>query len=468
MSVVDPSVERWLTGPNEPVHDQLDVADLEVEGELPAGLQGTYLRNGPNPQFDPIGAYHLFDGDGMLHGIALQDGGARYRNRWVESKGLLAERARGRACYGGLSQFTMPDPDVLAEGGMLKHTANTHVINHAERTFALMEATPPTLVDPVTLETLGDFDFGGLLASPMTAHPKLDPETGEMLFFGYSPFPPYLRFHTVAPDGTLVQSVDLDIPNAVMVHDFVVTERHAVFFDLPAIFDVPGMLEGKPGVRWEPEHGARIGVLPRGAESGDEARWFELPPFYVFHFLNAWNSPDGRTITVVGCRNERLPITFGDEQIGSVQPSLHEWTIDLDAGTVSDRQLDDRSGDFPRVAPSAETRSGRYGYVAVIGHKDGLDGGFDGIAKYDLEAGTSEVHALPAGLQCGEAVFAPDPDGTAEDDGWLLDLVVDKATRATELWVLDARDVTAAPLAKVTMPRRVPPGFHGSWLPGVG
>jgi carotenoid cleavage dioxygenase len=289
-----------------------------------------------------------------------------------------------------------------------------------------------------------------------------------MLFFGYSPFPPFLRFHTVDGEGTLVRSVELDLPRAVMMHDFVVTERHPVFFDLPAVFDVQALMAGGPAIQWQPEHGARIGVLPRSAESGDEVRWFEVPPFYAFHFLNAWDADDGRTITVLGCRNDRLPIAFGDEEIGSVQPSLHRWTISLESGDVLEEQLDDRPADFPRLAPAQETRAGRYGYLASIRHNEGVDGGFEGITKHDLQLGTSEVHEVGAGRQGGEAVFAPNPDGTAEDDGWLLNMVVDKATRDTELWILDATDIAAEPLAKVKMPRRVPPGFHGSWMPDLG
>lgn len=464
----EPTPERWLTGTLEPVHDELDVDDLEVEGELPDALEGTYLRNGPNPQFTPIGRHHLFDGDGMLHGVALRDGRARYRNRWVESRGLLAERRRGKACYGGLSEFVFADPDVIEEGGMVKNTANTHVVGHAGSTYALMEAAPPTKVDPVSLATLGEHDFGGRLQGPMTAHPKVDPESGEMLLFGYSPFPPYLRFHTVDAGGALVRSLELDLPRSVMMHDFAVTERHAVFFDLPAVFDLHDLMAGKGAISWQPQHGARIGVLPRDAETGEAVRWIEVDPFYVFHFLNAWDSADGRTVTVVGCRNSRLPIAFGDDGMEpGVRPTLHRWVLDLDAGTVTDEELDDRSGDFPRIAPANETRPGRYGYLAISASKDAFDGGFDGLAKYDLATGTKQEHLLPEGVQCGEAVFAPDPGGSAEDDGWVLDLVVDKATRDTELWVLDAHDVTAAPVAKVKMPRRVPAGFHGSWFPGI-
>jgi len=459
----EPVEHGWLSGVNEPVHDELDVPDLEVTGWLPDGLRGHFLRNGPNPQFPPIGGYHLFDGDGMVHGLWIDEDGARYRNRWVESRGLLAERKRGHALYGGLSHFVLPDPEVAAEGGMLKNTANTALVHHAGLTLALLEATLPTSLGP-ELQTLGEHDFGGRLQGAMTAHPKLDPVSGEMLFFGYGPFPPYLRYHEVDAEGVLVHSVDLDLPRSVMMHDFVVTEGHAVFFDLPAVFDVQALMSGQPGITWQPQHGARIGVLPRRGRAED-VRWVELDPFYVFHFLNGWDEEDG-TVTVVGCRNERMPVAFGDDVVeGPVAPTLHRWTIDPVAGTVTESALDDRPGDFPRVAPTAETRQGRYGYVAVTDHKEDLGTGFTGMAKHDLQAGTSEVHELPSGFQCGEAVFAPDPAGTAEDDGWLLNLVIDRSTRDTDLWVLDARDVTAEPVAKVHLPRRVPAGFHGTWIP---
>jgi carotenoid cleavage dioxygenase len=451
------------TGLMEPVLDELDVPDLEVEGELPEGLRGAYLRTGPNPEFEPMGKYHSFSADGMVHGVYFEDGTARYRNRFVESKGLLAERRAGRALYGSLEDFSIPDPELVGDAGMMKNTGNTQLVRHAGEIFALYEAGLPTHLS-WELDTLGEWDFAGKLAGACTAHPKLDPVTGEMLFFGYSPFPPYVSFHTVDASGALVRTVAIDLPRSVMMHDFAVTAGHAVFFDLPAVFDVMGFMEGTgPMLAWRPEHGARIGVLPRDGDSSS-IRWFEVPPFYVFHFLNAWESDDGTTLTVLGCRMHRMGLDLGGETGDPVVPTLHRWTIDLTAGTVTEEQLDDHGGDFPRVAQAHETRQNGVGYIATS-RTGTLDAGFDGISRYDLATGDRQVRWIPEGHVCGEATFCADPSGTAEDDGWLVTFVMDRATRATDLWVLDARDITGAPLAKVKMPRRVPNGFHGNWFP---
>ena len=183
----------FLNGNFAPWRMEGDGADLEVDGEIPRDLAGTYYRNGPNPAYEPLGRYHWFDGDGMIHAIHLEDGRASYRNRWVRSRGLEEERAAGRAVYPGI--FDMQP----SEMPIYKNTANTNIVWHAGKLLALMEAALPTQLRPDTLATLGEYDFGGRLASAMTAHPKMDPETGEMLFFGYSPFPPYLTYH-VAED----------------------------------------------------------------------------------------------------------------------------------------------------------------------------------------------------------------------------------------------------------------------------
>lgn len=464
----DPQLSSALQGNNAPVLDELATGTLPVTGTLPPALHGSYLRNGPNPQFTPLGRYHPFDGDGMVHAVTLADGAALgYRNRWVESRGLLAEREAGRALFGGLSSFAVPPPEVVERAGFMKNTANTNVVRHAGRLLALLEATLPTELDG-ELGTLGEYDFGGKLQGAMTAHPKWDPHTGEMLFFGYSPFPPYLRFHIADAGGALVHSVDLDLPGPVMMHDFVVTEHHAVFFDLPAVFDVPAMLQGETGIRWEPERGARIGVLPLRGQATDIS-WTEVDPFYVFHFLNGHEDvdADGRTTIVVdGCRLPGLPITFGDgPPPEGVRPNLQRWRIDLQTGTVSDEPLDDRPMDFPRLDSRRSGRANRYGYLAHAPGWEPDEVRFTGMVKVDLETGATTEHRYGGRRSGGEPVFAPDPEATAEDAGWLLTFVHDPDTDQSTLRVVDAETMDDEPVAEVQLPRRVPFGFHGNWLP---
>ncbi len=456
----------YLTGAFEPVHDELVADDLVVRGQLPPGLRGRFLRNGGNPAFPPLGRFHIFDGDGMIHALEIDEGRVRYRNRFVESAGLLAERRAGRALFGGLSEFVLPDPDVVAECGVIKNTANTHVIGHADRILALMEGAKPTELT-AELATVGEFDFGGALRGSMTAHPKADPTTGELVFFGYSPTPPYLRYHVADASGTLVRSEDIDLPGPVMMHDVAVTATHVIWFDLPAVFDLDAFISGGTSIRWQPDHGARIGVMPRDG-GNDDIRWIEVEPFYVFHFLNAFDAvgPDGAaTIVVDGCRADRLPTAFGDDVLTTpTRPALHRWHIDPAAGTVRDEPLDERPVDFPRVAPATETLANRYGYTGQATSWDAEIARFDGFVKYDLASGSSDAHVFGRGVASGEPVFAPDPDGDGEDAGWLLTFVEDLATRTSTVEIVDARDVSGGSIASVELPRRVPFGFHGSWL----
>jgi len=444
-----------------PVLDERDDRNLKVSGKLPAGLNGLFVRNGPNPQFAPLGAYHPFDGDGMLHAIYLEGGGARYRNHWIESKGLLTERKRGHACYGSLSQFHVPEEDVVAEGGFMKNTANTHTVRHAGRYLALMEAGKPTEFSR-ELKTLGEYDFDGKLEGAMTAHPKLDPKTGEMVFIGYSPFPPYLRHHVVDASGALVHSAVIDLPAPVMMHDFAITENYSLFFDAPAIFDVEAMMRGEPGIRWEPDRGTRIGVLPRHGRA-DEIRWFEIPNCYVVHFFNAWDT--GRSIHIYAPAFESMPggLSF-DNPVQIEEPKPWKWTIDLDAGSVKAEQTDDQSGEFPRIDDRRAGRKQRYMYNALA-RSWAFDFDFHGVIKYDIEGGRSQRFIHGDTAVSGEHIFAPNPDGSAEDDGWLLTMVTDRQTEKSELVVLDARDLAAGPLARVHIPRRVPLGFHANWFP---
>jgi carotenoid cleavage dioxygenase len=453
--------EPWLSGHLAPVHDELDVAGLRVSGDLPPGLRGSFLRNGANPAFPPLGRYHVFDGDGMVHGLELDgEGGARYRNRWVRSAGFLAEQRAGHALFGGLSDFRLPPDDVLAEVGPMKNTANTHVVRHAGRILALMEAAKPVELTP-ELETVGEHDFGGLLKGPMTAHPKADPTTGELVFFGYSPVPPFLRVHSADAEGRLTWSTEVELPRAVMMHDFVVTPTKVVLFDLPAVFDLDAMLSGGEGIRWEPGNGARIGVLERGA-AGDTIAWIEVDPFWVFHFLNAHD--DGDAVVVEGCRASRLNTTFGDTPLTEpVPPLLHRWHIDPVSGSVKDEPLDDRPGDFPRVDERFGGLDAPAGYLARSRDWGVDEVDFDGVVRLDLRTGSRTVATYGADAVGGEPVFAPDPDAADGTSGWVLSWVHDRVADESAVVVLDGGSLDE--VARVHLPRRVPFGFHGSWLP---
>lgn len=456
----DAPASPFLTGLLTPVTDERDDRDLRVTGELPAGLRGMFVRNGPNPEFAPRGKYHPFDGDGMLHAVYLDEGGAHYRNRWVRSKGLLAERARGQACFGGVAELAFPGEDVMAEAGLVKNTANTHTVRHADRLFALMEVGAPTEITR-ELETVGEWDYEGRLRGSMTAHPKIDPATGELHFFGYSAIPPYLRYHVADASGQLVHSTDIDLPNPVMMHDFAVTEHYVLFLDSPAIFDIAGAMAGGPMLRWDEAQGTRLGVLPRRGE-GSEIRWFDLDPTYVVHVFGAWD--DGDRIELRAPRFSRMPGGFEfDDPTGRETPVPWHWTIDLAAGTVRGAQTDDRGGEFPRINDDFATRPTRYLYNCLA-RSWKFEFEFHGVVRYDLESGAATEHFYGDSEVSGEHAFAPDPTGSAEDDGWLLSFVTDRATDTTDLVVLDARDISAGPVARVHIPRRVPIGFHANWF----
>ncbi len=459
-------VNPFLQGNFAPWRMEGEAPDLEVIGTLPRELHGTYFRNGPNQAFEPIGRYHWFDGDGMVHAIRIEDGRAHYRNRWVASEGLKEERAAGHALYPGLLEFGK------MEAPKFKVTANTNTVFHAKRLLGLVESSLPTELDARTLETRGLYDFGGKLAGAMTAHPKLDPLNGEMLFFGYSPFPPYLQYYVVDASGAIVHAEPIDIAWPTMMHDFAVTERHVIFLLCPIVFDLENIAKGGSPFAWQPERGTRIGVLPRRGRSED-VRWFETDPCYVFHPLNAYD--DGDEVVVDVHRYQQLLFmnresardpNWRDSQIAR----LHRFTMNLASGGIRSEALDDHEGEFPRVDERLVGRKHRFGYFATTGPEGNpsLQPLFTAVAKIDLERGnTVELRAHGAHNGCGEPVFVPRRDDAAEDDGWVLYLAYDHERNASELLVVESRDFTGEPVARVRLPHRVPYGFHGNWVAGL-
>lgn len=459
----EPGESPFLRGNFAPWPSEDDFSNLPVIGTIPEGLNGTYFRNGPNPAFPPRHRYHWFDGDGMVHAITLHDGRASYRNRYVATEGLLQERRAGRALFGGLLDMRVEVP----EGAAFKNTANTNIVFHAGRLLALVESGLPTEIDRSTLETLGSYDFGGKLRTAMTAHPKIDPETGAMLFFGYSAFPPYLTFHVAAADGTLERSEEVEVPWPSVIHDFAVTREHVIFTVCPLVIRPELIAATGTAFRWEPERGTRIGIAPR-RDVSREIKWLATDASYVFHTMNAYQ--EGSTIVLDVARYGRLGFMPSreareEEPDGDSHPRLHRWTLDLARDEVRSDPVDEAVAEFPRIDERRLGSRYRYGYMTGGSRPSDPVAVPNLLYKYNLDTGRRESHDFGAASGCGEQLFVPRSADSAEDEGYLVSLVYDGERDASDLVILDARSIAAEPLATVQLPHRVPYGFHGSWVP---
>ncbi|WP_327141417.1 carotenoid oxygenase family protein [Nocardia sp. NBC_01327] len=474
---------RYLEGGFAPIEHEYTLTELAVTGAIPPHLDGRYLRNGPNPigEIDPQ-LYHWFSGDGMVHGIRLRDGRAEwYRNRWV----------RGPQTSVTLGEQPLFDPQTASGIG-----ANTNVIGHAGRTFALVEAGLANYELSDELDTVGICDFGGTVGGGYTAHPKRDPDTGELHAVSYS----FMRgnkiqYSVIGTDGHTRHSVDIEVGGAPMMHDFSLTEKYVVLYDLPVTFDarqaaemtVPrglrlparlllSALIGRVPIpsppprqpepphdrrlpyAWNPKHPARIGVLPRNG-SGSSVRWFDVEPCYVFHPMNAYDDGDTIVLDVV-----RYPKMFDTNRFGPDDgaPTLDRWEVDLLAGKVRQSRFDDRAQEFPRIDERRIGKQHRYGYVPAVG--PGVSGD-SMLYKHDLIKGTTATRSFGSGKSLAEFVFAPSAPDAAEDEGVLMGFVYDAPTDTSELAILDAE--TLESIAAITLPHRVPAGFHGNWVPAT-
>lgn len=445
MAVIEAEGRQYLEGNFGPVAEERTVTELAVTGAIPSDISGRYLRIGPNPWPIPDGPYHWFNGAGMVHGVELRDGGAQwYRNRWVRT-GEQATR---------LGEEPRPGP-----APAMYDASNTNVLGHAGRILALTEGSMPYVLD-AQLETVCRTDFSGGAGGvgAFTAHPKIDPVTGELLGFRYWFDEPFAEYFAIGADGVLTRKVAVDTTASVMMHDFSVTEKYAVFYDLPVTFRIDLALD--PNVpfpfAWDDEYPARLGLLSR-EDGNDAVRWFDIDPCYVFHPMNAYDDGDSVVLDVV-----RYDDMFRREETKAALTengqALDRWTIDLAADKVHQDTLDDREQEFPQVDPRVVGRRHRIGYTMSAAHEDGMLS--DGILKHDLATGATTRFDAGPGRSPGEASFVP--AGAGEDDGYLVTFVYDAAADRSDLVVLDASSMDQ--VAAVHLPTRVPYGFHGSWI----
>lgn len=450
----------YLEGNFAPVKDEITADKLPIIGQLPPELNGMYVRNGPNPQFTPIGHYHWFDGDGMLHAVRLQDGQATYFNRYVEPRALQIERQQGKAMWVGLlGNVTHNMRHFLRYGMLTKNSANTALVFHAGRLLALWELGPPHQVSQKELTTIGEYTYNGKWSGSFTAHPKVDPVTGEMMCFGYNLFrPPYVQYGVISAAGEIQRIEPIHLPMPVIMHDLAITKHYTIFMDLPLVFSRKRAMQFRQPIYFDAKQTARFGIMPRHGTQHD-LRWFEVQPCYVFHTLNAYEQ--GNEVIVVGCRMENTNLLL--DYPPSEQPYLYRWRFNLKSKRVQEERLSDISVGFPRTNESYIGSPTRYGYTSQQAPQ--TEAWFaKALVKHDLHTGEHESYYFGDGRTGGEAVFAPRPNGSAEDDGWLLTYVYDAEQDKSELLILNAQDISGKPAARILLPQRVPYGFHGTWL----
>ena len=451
----------YLTGIYAPVDDEVTHPDLEVIGDLPDDLAGMFVRTGSNPKHEPPGRYHWFDGDGMVHGLHLEDGRATYRNRYVRTAGLAADDDADRCRLGGILETpNWDEPD-----SPFKDTSNTDLVFHAGRLYSLWWLSGAAhVLELPELTTAGVDDFDGTLPRSISAHSKVDPRRDELVWFDYSPLAPHLTIGTIDRSGAIVHHEPVELPGYRLQHDIAFTDRYTLVFDLSMEAAGQGMAmnRSRPG---------RIGLVPRRGV-GSDVQWFEVEPFFMYHVINAWD--DGDEVVMTGCRianpTEECPSDRPAPVLGGLrlEPYLHQWRLDPTTGAVTENQLDDRLAEFPRMNDAWLGRRSRFAYDQRIA-TDRETLLFDGVIKYDLETGEATEFSYPEGWFGGETSFVPRPgtdplDPGAEDDGYLVTFVTEEATGASEAYLLDATDLAADPVARMPIPARLPYGYHTRWI----
>jgi carotenoid cleavage dioxygenase len=457
----------FLKGAFAPIQMECDAPDLVIEGEIPRDLNGSFYRNGPNVQFAPRGDYHLFAGDGMIHAFHIGDGRVSYRNRWVRTAKFKLERELGRSvinplnpfdCEEGYTDFVLTDKEGLA---------NTACIWHGGRLLAMEEGHFPFELDPITLDSIGSHNFGGRLTSAMTAHPKLDPKTGELVFFAYmasGPFSADIGLFKVSRDGVLTESHMLQAPYPSMVHDFAVTENFVVFPLFPLTGSLDRAMQGKPPFAWEADKPSYLGIMPRNG-SAEDVRWIEADTTFAFHVMNGFDS--NGVITIDLCQFAYAPLFPDPDGNFTKDASSHlsRWTIDVNGAENRPRmnRIDEYESEFPQLDPRHAMRDYRYGFYTS---PDGEGGQmFNAVGRYDHHTQSVERYSFGprTHVLTSEAIFVPRSEQSPEGQGYLLAVVTDMTKNTSCLQVLDAENISAGPLGTAHLSHRVPIGFHGTW-----
>lgn len=473
---LEPNMHPYLNGAWTPNFVEYDASyhngDAEVIGEIPTDIDGIYVRNTENPILEPLGHYHPFDGDGMLHVMSFQDGKAQYRNRMVRTKGYVAEEEAGKALWAGIAN----NPELSTRPGWgaqgyVKDSSSTDVVVHAGKILSTFwQCGDGYRTDPYTLEQHGTESWIPL--DGISAHPKVDERTGELLFFNYSKHPPYQHYGVVDRNNQLIHFTPVPLPGPRLPHDMAFTENYSILVDLPLFWDPQLLQEGRHHARYFPDTPTRFAIIPRYG-SADEIKWFEADPTYVLHWMNAYE--EGDEIILDGYFQEDpsppplpgLPKAVGQMMANidenSFKSKLHRWRFNLKTGAVQEQHLDERILEFGSFNQRYAGRKTRYQYSTWTKPGWFL---FSGIVKHDFETG--ESWSLPFGEECygSEAPFVPRIDAKDEDDGYLVSFITDMQQDRSECVLIDAKDIEAGPVCRIILPQRICSGTHATWADG--
>ncbi len=433
-----------------PVGQEQRLERLPVTGTIPSGLRGTLFRNGPNPRH-PAPDRHWFVGDGMVHAFILSEDGVAYRNRWVRTAHWHREDRGDREAV----------PHGAPDG-----LANTSILHHAGRLAALEEAHAPAGLDPATLDTLPG-PVWPVGEQPFTAHPKRDPGTGALWFFGAGsdgPFSPSIRIGALAPDGRMQAEARIEAPYYALVHDFAVTARHVVLPLFPLVGDRERAMAGGPAFAWEPGRGCFLGVMRRDDPQAS-LRWLPVESCFAFHVLNAWEEADSLLIDLM---QSDVPALFTDPSGAALSgdaASLWRWRVDLSrpGAPVRRWRLSGLAAEFPQLDSRVAGSRHRHGFFAADTRGDGRDA----VCHRDEAMGSETLFRGEPGDGLSEPVFVPRDASAGEGEGWLLAVRYRAADACSDLLVLDAEHVADGPVAIASLPCRVPDGFHGAFV-GAG
>ena len=458
-----------LNGNNAPVKQEDLFEEMQVIGQVPSDLNGMYVRNGPNAYFSPDWRYHAYDGDGMLHAVKFENGKVTYRNRWIETAALQEEKAAGQALWKGLKEPARTDrPDQP-----LKNTSNTDVKFHAGQLISMWyRSGMPYALDANTLETLGTADFDGAI-SRISAHSRPDEHTGELMFFDYDVKPPYMTYGVIGADRQLKHKIEIPLDGPSLPHDMAVTENYTILHDFPLKPDPEALAAGRYKVRFFADQPTRFAVVPRYGKV-DEIRWFTAKPTYMLHVVNAWE--EGDEVVMLGTPYRIHTGADGKPDAARLEKTinlrqrdffLYEWRFNLKTGETTERVIDDvLNTEFPVINSAYQGRKNRYSYNVLFPQGGNEEPRFPGLVKYDLETGGYVAFSAGPRYFYNEPGFAPRDHSTSEDDGYLVGLVWNPVDERSEIQIFDCKGARLAegPVARVLLPRRVPHGFHATYV----